>query len=125
MRWEFEKLNAGVVVRLKSLTVLMRDPRLETRDGGVVDLDPIALGRIAAACSPLEQDRLRLPVTLHFPSDVSDSAFILDPLAADVLHRLEGWGDAYPFREGRMWLPQSLAVDLLLRYGGALQRLML
>lgn len=125
MRWEFEKLNAGVVTRPKSLRTLLDSPKLETREGDVIDLDQRILDRLAAACTGREQDRLRLPITIHFSADVADSAFVLDELAADVLHRLEGWGDAYPYRDGKMWLPQSLAVDLLLRYGGVLQRLMM
>ena len=123
MRWEFEKLNAGLVTRPKSLRRLLEVPRLETREGDPIDLDRPTLERVASVCTAREQDRLRLPVTVHFSADVADSAFVLDELAADVLHRLEGWGEAYPYRDGKMWLPQSLAVDLLLRYGGALQRL--
>ena len=123
MRWEFEKLNAVLVTRPKSLRRLLEIPRLETREGEPIDLDRPTLERLASVCNAHEQDRLRLPITVHFSTDVADSAFVLDELAADVLHRLEGWGEAYPYRDGKMWLPQSLAVDLLLRYGGALQRL--
>jgi len=127
MRWEFEKLNAGVVTRSKSLRVLLEDPAatLETRDGGAYHIEREVLVRIADACSPAERERLRLPVTIHFSADVSDAAFILDEVAAEVLRRLEGWGAAYPHRDGRTWLPHSLAVDLVLRYGGALQQLLL
>lgn len=126
MRWEFDKLNAGVVTRPRPLRALLEDPnaRLETRDGVPYEVERTALERLAAACTPEERERLRLPVTLHFPAD-ADSAYVLDELAAGVLRRLEGWGPAYPFRDGKIWLPQSLAVDMLLRYGGALQRLML
>lgn len=127
MRWEFEALNAGFVTKPKSLRALLDEPGvlLETRDGEPHLIEPAALQRFAAVCSPRERDRLRLPITFHFSADVSDAAYVIDELAAEVLHRLEGWGPAYPYRDGRMWLPQSLAVDLLLRYGGALQRLLL
>lgn len=125
MRWEFEKLNAGIVTRPKTLRVLLETPKLETREGDVLELDPRILDKVASVCTVSEQERLRLPITLHFSADVPDSAFATDELAADVLHRLEGWGDAYPYRDGKMWIPQSLAVDLLLRYGGVLQRLVL
>jgi len=127
MRWEFDKLNAGVVIHPRPLRALLEDrgARLETRDGSPYEVERAALERLAAACAPEERERLRLPVTLHFSADVADSAYVLDGLAAEVLRRIEGWGPAYPFRDGKMWLPQSLAVDLLLRYGGALQRLML
>lgn len=125
MRWEFDTLNAGVVTRPKSLRALRTDPTVETKDGDLLHLDPQTLVRIEAACTPAEQERLRLPITVHFTADVGDSAYVIDELAADVLHRLEGWGAAYPYRDGRMWIPHSLAVDLLLRYGAVLQRLML
>lgn len=125
MRWEFDKLNAGIVTRLKSLRALLETPSLETKDGDPYHIDREVLLRFAAVCTPAEQERLRLPIALHFSADVADSAYVIDELGADILHRLEGWGPAYRYRDGRMWLPQSLAVDLLLRYGGALQRLML
>jgi len=125
MRWEFNTLNAGSVTHPKSLRALLRGEPLQTKDGDAYPIDRGVLDRFAAVCSPAEQERLRLPITLHFSADVSDSAYVIDELAADVLHRLEGWGEAYRYRDGRTWLPQSLAVDLLLRYGGALQRLML
>lgn len=120
-----DRLNAGVVTRPRSLRSLLAGETLQTRDGEPHDVDVRVLKRLAAACRPQELEGLRLPIALHFSADVADSAYVVDGLAADVLHRVEGWGVAYPYREGKMWLPQSLAVDLLLRYGGALQRLML
>ncbi|HYS71989.1 MAG TPA: DUF61 family protein [Thermoplasmata archaeon] len=125
MRWEFDKLNAGIVQRPRTLSSLLRGETLQTREGEAYHVERPILERLAAACSSEEAGRLRLPVSVHFSADVADAAFVIDALAADVLRRLEGWGPAYPFRDGRMWLPHSLAVDLLFRYGGALQRLML
>ncbi|MEK6851660.1 MAG: DUF61 family protein, partial [Candidatus Thermoplasmatota archaeon] len=102
MRWESDRLNAGFVTRQKSLRVLLEggEPLL-MRDGERHDVDRGVLARIAAACAPEERERLRLPVTLHFSADVADSAYVIDDLAAEILHRLEGWGDAYPFRDGK------------------------
>lgn len=126
IRWEFETLNAGLVIKPRSLRSLLEDASpLRTRDGEPHAVTREVLERFATVCAPAERERLRLPITLHFSADVPDSAYVIDPLAAEALHRLEGWGAAYPFRDGKMWLPQSLAVDLLLRYGGALQRLVL
>lgn len=127
MRWEYDKLNSGLVIRPKSLRDLLTDPDvgLESRGGERYHVDRNVLEGLAAACSPREQAALRLPITVQFSADIDDSAYVSDELAAEVLHRMEGWGTAYPHREGRMWIPQSLAVDLILRYGGALQRLML
>lgn len=125
MRWEFDHLNLGIVTKPKSLrTLLEPDAHLETRDGDSYDVDRAVLTRLADACSPPEREGLRIPITIHFTADVPDTAYVIDELAANVLHRLEGWGPAYPYRDGKMWIPASVAVDILLRYGGALQRLM-
>ncbi len=47
--------------------------------------------------------------------------YVTDPVAAEALRRAEGFGPAFPYRDGRMYLPVSLGVDLVSRYGGALQ----
>jgi uncharacterized protein (UPF0216 family) len=126
MRWEFNTLNAGFVTRSKPLRALLEaGESLRTRDGDPYDIDRRVLERLAAVCTPPERERLRLPITIHFTADVEDAAYVTDELAADVLHRLESWGEAYAYRDRKMWLPQSLAADILLRYGGALQRLLL
>ena len=127
LRWEYDRLNRGFVVRTRPLATLLAeaDPHLVTRDGDVLPLNCQLLERIAGACAPSERDRLRLPVTVHFSADFEDSAYVTDELTAAVLHRLEGWGEAYRYRDGRMWLPLSLATDLILRHEGVLQRLFL
>ena len=126
MRWEFDRLNAGLVAHPRTVQALLDDPTaLRTKDGEPYSIDRAALERLAACCTGDERARFRIPITLHFSADVADSAYVIDALAAEILHRLEGWGPAYPYREGKMWMPQSLAIDLVLRYGGALQRLLL
>lgn len=127
MRWEYDRLNAGVVARTRSLRALLEEPRprVQARDGTDVEFDRSALEAMAAVCTEDERGQLRLPVTVRFPADVEDSAYLTDELASAILRRIEGWGEAYPYRDGRMWLPRSLAVDLILRYGGTIQRLFL
>lgn len=127
MRWEADRLNVGTVVRPKTLHALLAEPspRLTTREGEDVELDRSVLNRIAGACRSPNEERLRLPITLHITADVSDSAYVRDELAAEVLRRLEGWGPAYPYRDGKMWIPLSIAMDLVLRYRGAVQPLLL
>lgn len=127
MRWEYDRLNAGVVAHTKPLRDLLEEPRphVVARDGTEVELERSALEAMAAVCTEDERERLRLPITIRFPADVGDSAYMADDLASAVLHRVEGWGEAYPHRDGRTWLPRSLAVDLILRYGATIQRLFL
>ena len=126
LRWGYERFNAGVVTHPRSLPALLDgSAALRTQEGDPYHIERSVLERLASACSPDERENLRLPVTVHFSADVEDSAYVIDGVAAAVLHRTEAWGQAYPFRDGKMWLPVSLAVDLMLRYGGALQRLIL
>ena len=124
---EFRGLNTGFVVRTRSLRELhaLAEPSCTSREGETVPIDPAALERLAAACRPGDDAALQIPMTLRFSSDLADVCFLTDPLAAEVLRRAEGFGAAYPFRDGRMFLPLSLGVDLLSRYGGAVQGLFL
>jgi len=124
---EARGLNAGFVVRTRSLRELLADPEpaCTSRDGERMPIDRDALRRLAAASRPEDEDVLRLPITIRFSSELSDACFLTDPIAAEVVRRAEGFGAAYPFRDGRMYLPLSLGVDLVSRYGGALQGLFL
>jgi uncharacterized protein (UPF0216 family) len=124
---EFRRLNAGVVTKRRPLQALLdeAEPRLETRDGEGFLLDEAVLPRYAAVTDPAERRALRLPINVHFTGDATAECYVSEELAAEVLRRLEGWEQAYPFREGRMWLPVSLAVDLIRRHGGAVQAIYL
>jgi len=129
-RWverESRNLNAGLVTAKKSLETLLREerPSCRTRDGDDWPIDRDQLRRLAAACGPGEAEALRLPLTVHFSSDLDDACYITDAIAATVLRKAEGFGPAYPFREGRMYLPLSLGVDLVSRYKGAIQQVFL
>ncbi|TLZ58052.1 MAG: DUF61 family protein [Methanobacteriota archaeon] len=129
-RWverESRNLNASLVTAKKSLETLLREerPSCRTRDGEEWPIDREGLERLAAACDPGEAEALRLPLAVHFSSDLSDACYITDGIAATVLRRAEGFGPAYPFREGRMYLPLSLGVDLVSRYKGAIQQVFL
>ncbi len=125
-RWiafELGRLNAGLVAEKKSLAALRAEPRpsCRTREGDDHYFDPAALDRLARVLTAEGQAALRLPVTLLAAGDLEDSAYLTDELAAKALRDLEGFGPAFPYRDGRMYLPHSLAVDLVRRSGGTLQ----
>jgi len=124
---EYRKLNSGTVTRRRSLEALLAetDPSLETRDGERFHLDRDGLERLAAASGPEERRSLQVPITVHFTADSESEAYITDAVAVAVLRRAEGWGEAYLFRDTRAWIPLSLAVDLIRKYGGAVQALYL
>lgn len=125
-RWvafELGRLNAGLVTEKKSLARLRTEARpvCRTREGGEHAFDRDALERLAAVLAPDEAEALRLPITVFASGDFEDSTYVNDVLAAKALHALEGFGSAFPFRDGRMYLPHSLAIDLVRRSGGTLQ----
>ena len=124
---EFRRLNAGMVTRRRSLETLLREaePTLTTRDGEAFIVDRGALERLAAAGTPEERRALMIPVTLHFTADATNEVYVSEETAAAVLRKAEGWGPSYPYREGKMWLPLSLAMELIRKYGGAVQALYL
>lgn len=125
-RWvslELGRLNAGLVVERKSLARLRADPRpaCRTREGGEHMFDPAALERLASVLTTQEAEALRLPILLFVTGDLEDSAYLTEEAAAKALRAVENFGAAFPFRGGRMYLPNSLAVDLVRRGGGTIQ----
>src|SRR2546427_191678 len=114
-RWisfELGRLNAGLVVEKKTLSRLLAEPEpaCRTREGDPHPFDRTALDRYAAVLSRDQAEDLRLPLTLVASSD-SDSAYLTDELGAKALRAVEKFDRAFPFRDGRMALPHSLAVD--------------
>lgn len=125
-RWlslELGRLNAGLVVERKSLARLRQEahPACRTREGEEHAFEPGALERLARVLTDRDAEALRLPITVFVTGDLPDSAYVSEELAAQALRALEGFGGAFPFRNGRMYLPHSLAVDLMRRSGGTLQ----
>ncbi len=125
-RWisfELGRLNAGLVVERKSLARLRseRNPACRTREGDEHPFDREALDRLAAALTPEEAEVLRLPMILFAAGDLEQHVYLPEELAARTLRKTEGFGEAFPFRDGRMYLPHSLALDLVRRSGGTMQ----
>lgn len=125
-RWialEMGRINVGLIVEKKSLARLRKEdpPTLRTRDGQEVVVERGALERLARGLASDEAELLRLPITLFVSGDFEDSAYLTDELASKALRSQEAFGSAFPFREGRMFLPHSLAVDLVRRSGGTVQ----
>src|SRR5256712_10925155 len=125
-RWisfELGRLNAGLVVEKKTLTRLLAEPEpaCRTREGDPHPFDRTALDRYAVVLTREEADDLRLPLTLVASAD-SDSPYLTDELGAKAVRAVEKFGRAFPLRDGRMALRHSLAMDLVRRHGGAVQR---
>lgn len=125
MELELKRANAGIVSHKKKVSALLKEekPHCETRDGRKHEFDVSVLRSIAAVGNEVED--LLLPVTIYFLSASQDSCYVDDEVAASILRRLEGFGRAYPFRDGKMWLPNSLAFTLMQKYPTAFQGLFL
>jgi uncharacterized protein (UPF0216 family) len=124
-RWisfELGRLNAGLVVERKSLSRLLQEaePSSRTREGDPHPFDREVLVRFASVLSVEEAAELRLPLTLTLRGE-SDEAILTDAIGAKALRALEKFDRAFEFRDGRMAVPHSLAVDMTRRYGGVLQ----
>lgn len=124
-RWiafELGRLNAGLVVEKKSLSRLLQEtePSSRTREGDPHPFDREVLTRFASVLTTEEAAEIRLPLTLTLRGE-SDEAILTDEIGAKALRALEKFDRAFPFRDGRMAVPHSLAVDLARRYGGVLQ----
>ncbi len=127
-RWvehEKVKINKGLVTRKKKLRDLLKEenPRSQTKEGDDHEFEHKTLERLAAAL--LEGEEVMLPITLSFSSAVGDSCYVTDETASFLLRRLEGFGDAYPYRDGKMWLPNSMAFAIMQRYPTAFQGMFL
>lgn len=125
-RWisfELGRLNAGLVVEKKRLARLRTEarPACRTRDGDEHTFDRDALDRLASVLTAEEAEALRLPITLIVSGEWEDSAYLTDEIGAKALRALEKFGQAFPFRDDRMVLPHSLAVDIVRRHGGTVQ----
>lgn len=125
-RWvslELGRINAGLVVERKSLARLRTEaqPACRTREGEPHAFDRAALDRLAAVVTPSEAEALRLPIILLATGDLEDHVYVSEEIAAKALRALEKFGAAFPFREGRMYLPHSLALDIMRRSGGTVQ----
>lgn len=125
-RWialELGRINAGLVVARKSLAQLRAEerPACVTREGEVHGFDRAALDRLAAVVTSREAETLRLPITLFATGEFADHVYVAEEIAANALRSMERFGAAFPFRDGRMYLPHSLALDLVHRSGGTLQ----
>lgn len=125
--FEIRTIHSGLVTKRKTLKELLSEdsPQCIMRDGQIHFFDKEELKRIESVASEEEREALKLPMNLHFSLEMEDQCYFSDDVASKVLRRLEGFGEAYPYRDGKMWIPYSLAMELLIKYKTAMQRIFL
>lgn len=124
---EMSTVHKGMVTRKRSLEKIlkMEDPHCLTREGQRHVFDSGILDDLAGAVPKEKRSMLKLPITLFFDLKVENQCYISDEVAADAIRAVEGYGDVYPFRDGKMWLPYSIGMELIRKYRGAIQQLFL
>jgi uncharacterized protein (UPF0216 family) len=127
MEMEFRNINAGFVARGRYLNDLLDEdaPSCKAKDGSEYRFERQGLSGFADELTDDERESLRLPITLTFQMGLSDFCYIADETASMVLRRLEDFGPAYKYRQGRMLMPASLGLSLIRKYGRLIQRLFL
>ncbi|MFQ6106955.1 MAG: DUF61 family protein [Thermoplasmata archaeon] len=127
MEIEYRNINAGIVTKKRRLIDLFQDeiPACEAMDGSPYRFDREGLHDFAKQLTEEEMESLKLPITLTFSVRLSDYCYITDDHASVILRRLEGFGRAYQYKDGKMWLPTSVGFHLLRKYGRIIQRFFL
>lgn len=124
---EMTTVHKGLVTRKKSLQSLleMDGPYCLTREEERHVFDKGILVKLAASIPREKHPQLKLPITLSFDLKVRNECYIADEIAAEAIRELEGYGRVYQFRDGKMWLPYSIGMELIRKYKGAIQQLFL
>jgi len=125
MEIEYRNIDAVMVTRGRKLKDLLQEdtPTCTAKDSSPYRFDKQRLHDLADKLT--EKEKLRLPITLTFNVKLSDYCYITDETASAVLRRLEDFGPAYKYRDGRMWMPASLGMHLIRKYGRIIQRFFL
>lgn len=127
MRSEVGCMNALRVRRRLPLAALLRmkEPSCRAERGGLHTFARSDLETLREVLSPEEAERLLLPIDMYVDLRMDDTAYITDPLAAEAIRRLEGFTRGFRYRQGRLDLPLSLAVDISFRIGSVIQMVFL
>jgi uncharacterized protein (UPF0216 family) len=127
MSLEAQNMHKGLVTKRKSLETLLGEERpvCATRDGEEHRFDAEILSRMGESLESEERSKLLLPINLFVDLNVKNECYIEDEVAAAALRKLEGYERAYRYIDGKMWLPLSVAVELLAKYKGAIQMVFL
>ena len=115
---EFRKLNQSLVKLQPTLFELlaMEHPVAETRDGGEYAFDKKALNDFARAVPEKFYRKLKLPIFFFKDTRVSDSCYIIDNIAAEVLMANGALNKLYRFREKKLWIGRPLAYEIGNKY---------
>lgn len=101
--------------------LLEERPTAATRAGEHV-FDVAALRRLAEALSPLTRARVKVPLVVFLDSDMHGECYVADAAAVRAVREL-GAAKAEP-KGDKVWMSESLARDLALRFPTCVQFVM-
>jgi uncharacterized protein (UPF0216 family) len=124
---EMTAVHRGLVTRKKSLESLleMDDPHCLSREEQRHVFDKDILDKMAKCLPEEKHHQLKLPITLNFSLKVENECCISDEVASEVIRKMEGYNKVYQYRDGKMWMPNSIGMELIRKYKGAIQQLFL
>lgn len=125
-RWialEMVKLQSSFVAAPRFAHELAdeEEPQAPTKGGGFHRFDRAVVRRLLDALGPLDQRRLRLPITFYVDKDLPDDAYLSDPTAASLLRALGEVPAGVELREGRLWVGHARARAVASRHPTAFQ----
>lgn len=125
-RWialEMVRFQSSFVSAARPLHELLLEdePAAPTRGGDAHRFDKAVLRRLNDALGPLDQRRLRLPVTFYVDKDMPDDAYVQDGVAANLLRALGEVPAELEVREGRLWVGHARARAVAQRHPTAFQ----
>lgn len=124
---EMTSVHKGLVTRRRSLESLLKmdKPHCISREGHKHHFDKEILNRLADSIPEERRSELKLPITLNFSLKVENECYISEEVAAKAIRKMEGYEKVYRYRDGKMWLPNSIGLELIRGYKGAIQPLFL
>jgi uncharacterized protein (UPF0216 family) len=115
---EFQNINRNTVKTQASMATLikMETPTLTTKSGEEYIFDNPTLDNFAKAVPKLYHNRLKLPIYVYKDLRVKDSCFIIDDVAAKVLHLTKDLDSLYEFKDGKLWMSRPIVHDIAKKY---------
>ena len=123
MGHEAKRLNSSIAITKRTVAALLdqREPQYQTRDGNMVTIDPASLAAIAEGFDAEERHTVKIPIDVIIDTSLENDAHLSVKPVARALRWLEGFGEAYRYREGKMHLPLPIALELVSKYRGLFQ----
>lgn len=123
MKLELGRINKGIVSERKTLKDLLQEenPSSLTKGGEEHLYRKDVLQRLEEDLPKEMHGRLRLPILFYFDTEVPDSAYLTDKIAAQALQELGELSPLRTFRDGRLWVSRAIVYAIMQKYPTVVQ----